>query len=122
MTRLLPLVVTVTALLVLFACAKRKDWNDLAQHESELKVSFMNTRHKMGRKRIGWSRCAGGSADGVYTFQLQESLLRDKRPLAIRAILHDVGRKEATLSTFHIGAMRPSFSNSELPRNRFRRY
>ena len=37
MTRLLPPVVIATALLVLFACAKRKDSNDLAQHQAELK-------------------------------------------------------------------------------------
>lgn len=101
MTRLLPLVVNCDGAPGAVRMRQEKGFERLGAARSRtLRVSFMNTRHKMGRKRIGWSRCAGGSADGVYTFQLQESLLRDTRPFAIRAILHDVRRKEATLFTF----------------------
>jgi hypothetical protein len=97
MMRSLPLLAIATAFLVLCTCAERKKSDvDWAQHQAEVKNKFHEYSAQMGASADWEKSMPGGSVDGSYTFQLEDALLGDKRPIAVRATLYDVRRRGDT--------------------------
>jgi hypothetical protein len=97
MIRSLPLLAIVTAFLLLCACAeRRKSASDWEQRQAEVEAKFHEYAAQKGGSADWEKSLPGGSIDGSYTFQLEDALLGDKRPIVVRATLFDVRRRGET--------------------------
>lgn len=87
------LLLTIATVLALCGCTEgnRSDV-DWAHHQAEVRAKFHEYAVQKGARADWEESMPGGSVEDSYTFQLEDALLGDKGPIAVRATLYDVRR------------------------------
>jgi hypothetical protein len=114
MMRLPAFTAIIAVLLVLCSCAeKKKSGTD----QAEVTAKFHEYATRSGASADWEKSMPGGSIAESYTFQLEDALLADKRPIAVRATLYDVNSEfdEYAVVMQVTGVDRPEFKAKAEP-------